>query len=82
MDVYKRLARKLDELPEGYPTTRSGVELKILRKIFTVRAACSLDNRLFFVRNNIPHHTLRYLSIMAFTLFGSKMPWTSISISD
>jgi electron transport complex protein RnfB len=34
-DVYKRLANRLDELPHGYPATESGVELKILRKIFT-----------------------------------------------
>ena len=32
-DVYKRLAKKLDELPNGYPETESGVELKILEKI-------------------------------------------------
>jgi electron transport complex protein RnfB len=34
-DVYKRLAERLDELPNGFPATESGVELKILRKIFT-----------------------------------------------
>ncbi len=34
MDVYKRLANKLDELPEGFPASKSGVELKILRKIY------------------------------------------------
>lgn len=34
-DVYRRLAQRLDELPSGYPSTESGVELKILRKIFT-----------------------------------------------
>jgi Pyruvate/2-oxoacid:ferredoxin oxidoreductase delta subunit len=34
-DVYKRLARRLDELPNGFPSTKSGVELKILQKIFT-----------------------------------------------
>lgn len=34
-DVYQQLARKLDEMPNGYPATESGVELKILRKIFT-----------------------------------------------
>lgn len=34
-EVYKRLAQKLDELPNGYPSTESGVELKILEKIFT-----------------------------------------------
>jgi Pyruvate/2-oxoacid:ferredoxin oxidoreductase delta subunit len=34
-DVYQQLARRLDTLPHGFPATDSGVELKILRKIFT-----------------------------------------------
>ena len=34
-DVYKRLAKKLDALPHGFPATESGVELQILRKIFS-----------------------------------------------
>jgi len=34
-DIYKLLAEKLDALPEGFPATESGVELKILREIFT-----------------------------------------------
>ena len=34
-DVYNRLAERLDQLPHGYPATESGVELKILRKIFS-----------------------------------------------
>lgn len=38
-DVYKRLAKKLDELPNGFPATESGVELKILKKIFTPEEA-------------------------------------------
>ena len=38
-DVYQRLAKKLDELPNGFPATESGVELKILRKIFTQEEA-------------------------------------------
>jgi hypothetical protein len=29
-DVYQRLAKKLDELPNGYPATEGGVEIKIL----------------------------------------------------
>jgi len=33
-DVYKRLAKKLDALPNGFPATENGVELRILRKIF------------------------------------------------
>jgi electron transport complex protein RnfB len=34
-DCYERLAQFLDELPAGYPATESGVELRILRKLFT-----------------------------------------------
>lgn len=34
MDVYRRLARRLDALPHGFPATGSGVELRILRKVF------------------------------------------------
>jgi len=34
-DVYDRLAKKLDELPQGYPPTDSGIEIKILEKIFS-----------------------------------------------
>lgn len=35
MDVYERLAQKLDKLPEGFPAAPGGVELKILRLIFS-----------------------------------------------
>lgn len=38
-DVYRRLATKLHELPNGFPPTESGVELKILRKIFSPEEA-------------------------------------------
>ena len=34
-DVYERLARHLDELPAGFPPTASGVELRILRRLFS-----------------------------------------------
>jgi Na+-translocating ferredoxin:NAD+ oxidoreductase subunit B len=34
-DVYKKLARVLDTIPNGFPATESGVEIKILKKIFT-----------------------------------------------
>ena len=33
--IYKRLAVHLDSLPGGYPETDSGVELEILKKLFT-----------------------------------------------
>ena len=34
-DVYTRLAHALDKMPHGYPSTEDGVELTILRKIFS-----------------------------------------------
>jgi Na+-translocating ferredoxin:NAD+ oxidoreductase subunit B len=34
-EVYTRLARALDKMPHGYPATEEGVELEILRKIFS-----------------------------------------------
>ena len=34
-NVFARLAAKLDELPHGFPSTESGVELRILEKIFS-----------------------------------------------
>ncbi len=33
-DVYRRLARKLDSLPQGFPPTPDGLEIRILQKIF------------------------------------------------
>lgn len=38
-DPYKRLARHLDDLPAGFPPTDSGIELRILRHLFTPEEA-------------------------------------------
>lgn len=38
-DLYKQLARHLDRLPGGFPPTASGVELRILRRLFTPEQA-------------------------------------------
>jgi electron transport complex protein RnfB len=38
-DVYKKLARHLDTLPGGFPSTESGVELRILRRLFSPKEA-------------------------------------------
>ncbi len=38
-DVYQKLAHHLDDLPAGYPATDSGVELRILRRLFTPEEA-------------------------------------------
>ena len=34
-DVYRRLAQRLDETPNGFPATASGAELRLLAKVFT-----------------------------------------------
>ena len=34
-DVYEKLAKHLDNLPAGFPRTESGVEMRILRRVFT-----------------------------------------------
>jgi electron transport complex protein RnfB len=38
-DIYQKLARHLDNLPGGFPSTKSGVELRILRRLFSPQEA-------------------------------------------
>jgi electron transport complex protein RnfB len=38
-DVYPKLAQHLDSLPAGFPATESGVELRILKRLFTPQEA-------------------------------------------
>ncbi len=38
-DIYRRLAQRLDDIPNGFPATESGVELRLLAKIFTPEEA-------------------------------------------
>jgi electron transport complex protein RnfB len=38
-DVYRRLAQRLDAIPNGFPSTESGAELRLLAKIFTPEEA-------------------------------------------
>jgi H+/Na+-translocating ferredoxin:NAD+ oxidoreductase subunit B len=38
-DVYERLRERLDMFPQGFPKTESGVEIKILRHLFTTDEA-------------------------------------------
>jgi Na+-translocating ferredoxin:NAD+ oxidoreductase subunit B len=39
VDAYEQLAHRLDQIPEGYPPTESGVELRILAYLFTPEQA-------------------------------------------
>jgi len=48
-NIYNRLAGVLDTLPNGFPSSESGVEIKLLKKIFTpVQADLFCDMRLTF----------------------------------
>ena len=38
-EIYSRLAKHLDNLPGGFPPTESGVELRILKRLFTPEEA-------------------------------------------
>ncbi len=38
-EIYQKLAKHLDNLPGGFPPTESGVELRILRRLFTPEQA-------------------------------------------
>jgi electron transport complex protein RnfB len=38
-DVYEDLRERLDDFSSGYPTTKSGVEIRILKKLFTEEEA-------------------------------------------
>ncbi len=39
MDIYNKLAKFLDGLPGGFPSTDTGVEIRILKKLFTPEEA-------------------------------------------
>ena len=38
-DPYRRLQEHLDKMPVGYPATKSGVEINLLKEIFTLEEA-------------------------------------------
>ena len=38
-DIYRKLQQHLDDLPIGFPSTESGVEIKILKELFTPEEA-------------------------------------------
>ncbi len=51
-DVYQKLARHLDKLPGGFPPTASGVELRILKRLFTPEQA-SLATKLTLIPERV-----------------------------
>ena len=43
-DVYRRLQRKLNKMPVGYPATKTGVEISLLKRIFTEEQAAVAEH--------------------------------------
>jgi Pyruvate/2-oxoacid:ferredoxin oxidoreductase delta subunit len=39
MDVYRKLQKHIDKMPVGFPATESGVEIRILKRLFTPEEA-------------------------------------------
>jgi len=35
LDLYRELQKHLDKMPVGYPATESGIEIKVLKHLFT-----------------------------------------------
>ncbi|MEI6385873.1 MAG: 4Fe-4S binding protein [Spirochaetota bacterium] len=66
-DVYESLALFLDRLPAGYPAAPGGVELRILRKLFTAQEAA------LFVHLSLLAERARVLA------FRARMPEAEVS---
>ena len=62
-DVYRRLQKHLDALPIAYPSTESGVELRILRRLFTEEEAevalglNAVPEPVEKIHHRVPNHT-------------------------
>lgn len=66
-DLYVRLQKHLDSMPVGYPATKSGVELRVLERLFTpeqARIALALDYR-FQTAGEIHHRLQNEMSLLA-----------------
>lgn len=57
-DIYSRLARHLDRLPGGFPPTESGVEIRILKRLFSPEQA-ELASHLTLISETVPVISLR-----------------------
>ena len=58
-DTYLKLRDFLDKLPTGFPTTESGLELKILKKLFTPEQA-KIAMKLRTTPERVPAIALRF----------------------
>ena len=54
LDIYRKLQRHLDTLPIGYPATKSGVEIRLLKLLFTPEEA-KIATKLSFSFESLEH---------------------------
>ena len=84
-DLYRKLQQHLDRMPVGFPPTESGVELRILKQLFTVEEArvalemSAVPEKLKVIRRRIrpPMETgqlRRTLDAMAASLENQSLP--------
>jgi hypothetical protein len=52
--VYRKLQQHLDKLPIGYPATESGVEIRVLKHLFTPKEA-EIATKLRMLPESIKH---------------------------
>jgi formate hydrogenlyase subunit 6/NADH:ubiquinone oxidoreductase subunit I len=71
-DAYRKLQKHLDKMPVGYPATKSGVEIDLLKAIFTPQEA-SIATHLDY-----KHKTVDQIFEMAKAEVGSKEELTRI----
>jgi ferredoxin len=73
-DIYRRLAQRLDAIPNGFPATTSGIELRLLAKMFTpeeavlasaMRLTCEPADDIAARAGTVPDSTHRRLREMA-----------------
>jgi Na+-translocating ferredoxin:NAD+ oxidoreductase subunit B len=71
-DVYRKLAKVLDTLPNGFPSTEDGIEIKLLKRIFQPeQAELFCDLKLTFeTAEQIAERTGRPLEILEEMLSG------------
>jgi len=68
-NIYQELADLLDQIPNGYPKTKSGVELKILAKLFTEEEA-KLATSLSLTPQSISEIAVKTSSVEALVKFS------------
>jgi len=63
-DIYRKLQQRLDTLPIGYPATESGVEIRILKALFTPKEA-EIGVKMSFIPESVEKIYRRVKKIVA-----------------